>query len=185
MEKLTDEQLIAVYLKGDRQALNLLIKRYLTPIYNFAFNYTKDEAAAEDLTQEVFVKVWKKIEKFNPQYKFKSWLYIIAKNTCLNYLKKNKAIAFSRLDNGDGFIFERLIEETSPSPQTELELKETAAVINSVIEKLPEKYQQIVKLRYLGGYKFREIAGMFKESIETVKSRNRRALIRLKKFLKE
>jgi len=186
MQHLTDEQLIELYIKGNKEALNSLIKRYLTPIYNFAYNYTKDQAMAEDLTQEVFVKVWKKIKKYNPQYKFKSWLYVITKNTCLDYLKKNKPVVFSALDHGDdGLTFERLIKETSPSPQAELEWREETAVVNSAVDKLPEKYQQTIKLRYHGGYKFREIAAMLKESIETVKSRNRRALVKLKKYLKK
>jgi len=185
MDHPTDEQLVAGYLNGDREALNLLIKRYLTPIFNFALKYSKDKDAAEDITQEVFVKVWKKIKKFDNKYKFKNWLYVIAKNTCLDYLKKNKAVAFSALDNGgDGLLFEQLIQENSASPQTELELKQAAGVINSAVEKLPEKYRETIKMHYLAGYNFREIAETLKESIETVKSRNRRALIYLRKLIK-
>lgn len=185
MEKLTDEQLVKLYLKGDKQALNFLIKRYLTPIFNYALGFVKDTAAAEDLTQEVFVKIWQKIKKYNKQYKFKNWVYAIAKNTCLDYLKKNRAINFSALDQeDDDLLFERLIRETSPSPQAELELAHQAAAVNSVVDKLPEKYQQTIKLHYQGGYKFREIAEILKESIETIKSRNRRGLARLKKLLK-
>ncbi len=185
MEKLTDEQLVAAYLKGERAALNFLIKRYLTPIYNFAFNYAKDQAAAEDITQEVFVKVWRKIKKYNSQYKFKNWLYAISKNTCLDYIKKNKAVNFSALESGDGQLFEELIKETSASPHEELESAHEAALVNSAVNKLPEKYKRTIKLHYLEGYKFREIAGMLKESIETVKTRNRRALVKLKNLIKK
>lgn len=185
MNNLSDEQLVGLYLAGDREALNFLIKRWLRPIFNFAFNYVKDRDLAEDMTQEVFVKVWKKIRKYDKQYKFKSWLYAVAKNTCLDYLKKNKAVVFSELDNGnDGMLFERLIKETSASPQAEVELAQESAAINSAVDKLPEKYRKTVELHYRQGYKFREIADLLKQSIETVKSRNRRALARLKKLLK-
>ncbi len=94
MSMLTDEQLIKNYLIGDNKALELLIKRYLTPIYNFVLRYVKNTSEAEDVTQEVFVKVWKNLKKFNDNYKFKSWLYTIAKNTSLDYLKKKKKNEF-------------------------------------------------------------------------------------------
>ncbi|MDP2708708.1 MAG: RNA polymerase sigma factor [bacterium] len=183
MEKLTDEQLAAAYLKGEREALNFLIKRYLKPIYNFAFNYVKDQAAAEDLTQEVFVKVWQKIKKYNNQYKFKSWLYAITKNTCLDYLKKHKAVNFSALESADGFQFEELVKDSSPTAHDQLELAHEAALVQAAVNQLPEKYKKTIKLHYLEGYKFREIAGLLKESIEAVKTRNRRALIKLKKLI--
>ncbi len=186
MNNYSDEQLIEAYLKGDREAFNFLIKRYLSPIFNYALNFVKDTAAAEDLTQEVFVKVWRKIKKYNNKYKFKNWLYAIAKNTCLDYLKKNRNINFSEFNLADdNLLFENLIRETSLSPQEKLELAHETNILNSAIEKLPEKYKQTVKLHYLSGFKFREIADRLKESIETIKSRNRRALIYLKKLIKK
>ena len=185
MNNYSDEQLVEVYLKGEREALNILIKRYLTPIFNYALSFVKDADMAEDLTQEVFVKVWKKIKKFDNKYKFKSWLYVIAKNTCLDYLKKNKAINFSELNLvDDNLLFENLIKETSASPQAEFEIAQEDILLNDAVDKLPEKYRETVKLHFQGGYNFREIAEILKISIETVKSRNRRALIWLRKFFK-
>jgi len=184
MNNLTDEQLIAAYLKGDRQALNLLIKRYLTPIFNYALTFVKDQAQAEDIAQEVFVKVWQKIKKFDSRYKFKSWLYVIAKNTNLDYLKKNKAINFSSLNQADDdLLFEDLVREAGLSPQAELEKIQNAETVNATINELPEKYRETVRLHYHEGYKLREIAVKLGESIETIKSRNRRALQKLKKLI--
>lgn len=186
MNNYSDEQLIEAYLKGDKEALNLLIKRYLTPIFNYALGFVKDTATAEDLTQEVFVKVWRKIRKFNRQYKFKNWLYAIAKNTCLDYLKKNRVMNFSELNLIDyNLLFENLIKETGLSPQAKVELTQETSILNSAIDKLPEKYKATVKLHYLSGFKFREIADELKESIETIKSRNRRALLKLKELIKK
>lgn len=186
MTNLTDEQLVAAYLRGNKGALNFLIKRYLTPIFNYALSFVKDEAAAEDIAQEVFVKVWKKIKKFDQRYKFKSWLYTIAKNTCLDYLKKNRTINFSELNLvDDNLLFEDLLKESSATPLAELELVQEAEVLNSAIGKLPEKYKTTVKLHYQDGYKFREIAAILTESIETIKSRNRRALAYLRNLIKK
>ena len=90
---ITDEQLVAQYLKGDEKSLELLIQKYLNPIYSFVLQYTKERDEAEDLTQEVFVKVWKNINKFKSEYKFKTWLFTIAKNTSLDFLKKKKVVS--------------------------------------------------------------------------------------------
>lgn len=184
MNNLTDEQLVELYLKGEKKALEILIKRYLTLIFNYVLKYVKDRAVADDITQEVFVKVWKKIKKFDSRYKFKNWVYVIAKNTCLDYLKKNKAINFSELNGGeDNLFFEELIRETSASPSVGVETAQDSAIINSAVNKLPEKHQETIKLRYHGGYKFREIAEILRTSIETIKSRHRRALAYLKKII--
>lgn len=185
MDNLTDEKLVELYLRGRKRALEVLIKRYLTLIFNYTLKYVKDRAEADDLTQEVFVKVWKKIKKYDSRYKFKNWLYVIAKNTCLDYLKKNKAINFSELsDQNDELFFENLIKETAPSPELEITVKEDKALIADAINALPKKYQETIKLRYFSGYKFREIAGLLRVSIETIKSRNRRALNYLKKIIR-
>jgi len=185
MSNYSDEQLIEAYLKGDKETLNILIKRYLTLIFNYILSFVKDADIAEDLTQEVFVKVWKKIKKFDNKYKFKSWLYIIAKNTCLDYLKKNRAINFSELNLvDDNLLFENLLKEVSASPQAEFEIAQEGIVLNDAVDKLPGKYKETIKLHFQGGYNFREIGEILKISIETVKSRNRRALARLRKFFK-
>ena len=186
MNDLTDEQLVNIYLKGDREALNILIKRYLTPIFNYALSFVKDTAVAEDITQEVFVKVWQKIKKFDERFKFKNWLYTITKNTCLDYLKKSKTINFSELNLvDDNLLFEDFIKEAGLSPQAEVEAAQKAEMVNAAVNKLPEKYQETVKLHHHEGYKFREIAAILGESIETIKSRNRRALQKLKNLIKK
>ncbi|MFH1255342.1 MAG: RNA polymerase sigma factor [bacterium] len=177
MERLTDEQLIKAYIKGDRKALDFLIKRYLTPIFNYALSFAKDRAASEDLTQEIFVKVWKKIKSFNNKYKFKNWIYAIAKNTCLDYLKKNKTINFSELNlTDDNLLFENLIAQAGTPIAEEGDLY-------SAIGKLPEKHKKIVNLHYYEGFKFREIAKILKQPLNTVKSANRRALAKLKSVI--
>lgn len=91
MQNYTDQQLIAAYLKGDEKSLEILIKRYLNPIYGFAYRYVKDQQNAEDITQETFLKVWKNIKKYDKNKSFKAWIYTIAKNTVLDFIKKEKA----------------------------------------------------------------------------------------------
>ncbi|MFA6919366.1 MAG: sigma-70 family RNA polymerase sigma factor, partial [Patescibacteria group bacterium] len=95
MSEYLDEQLVQQYLSGDEKSLEVLIQKYLKPIYNFVYRYVGDMANAEDLTQEVFVKVWKNIKKFDRKKSFKTWIFCIAKNTAFDYLRKKKSIPLS------------------------------------------------------------------------------------------
>jgi len=186
MINLTNEQLVEEYLNGDSQALEFLIQRNLNDVYNFSFNYVKNEAEADDLTQEIFVKVWKNIKKFNSQYKFRTWLFTIAKNTCLDFLKKNKrTVNFSELDNDEtDFNFSESLADKSPSILKVLQNQGDFEALNLALESLPKSYQATLDLRYDQGLKFREIAELLGVSMETIKTRNRRGIEMLKKKLK-
>jgi RNA polymerase sigma-70 factor (ECF subfamily) len=102
--KIHDEKLVEAYLKGDKRALEILIKRYLKAIYNFAYKYVGKEEA-EDVTQEVFLKMWRNLKKFKKEKNFQSWLWTIARNTCFDFLRKKKKI--SGLVLGRSFLFAR------------------------------------------------------------------------------
>lgn len=173
----TDEQLITNYLKGDEEALEILIKRYLKPVYSFTFRFVGDTQEAEDITQKVFVKVWCNLKKFKHKYKFKTWVFAIAKNTCLDWQKKKRTIPFSVLDRKDErFSFAETIRDPSPI------LNES---LDRILEKLSSKYRMILFLRYNDHFTFREIAESLGESIDTIKTRHRRGIVILRKLLQE
>jgi RNA polymerase sigma-70 factor, ECF subfamily len=180
----TDEQLIAEYLKGDEQALRLLIDRYLKPIYNFVYRYTGEPNHAEEITQDVFVNVWRNINRFDPNKRFKTWLFAIAKNTSLNWLKKKKPINFSKFENEDGDNV--LLESTadpSPLPDELFERSDLSRKLSEAMDQLSPNYRAVLLLHYNDHMTFQEIAESLGGSINTVKSRHRRALIQLKGFL--
>jgi RNA polymerase sigma-70 factor, ECF subfamily len=161
-----------------------LIKKYLNYVYNFIFQIVKNQPDAEDLTQETFVKVWKKINKYKPEYKFKTWLFSIAKNTALDFIKKKRVITFSELDNLEKeYIFSDSIEDKSDSPLENLEKQADLNILDKAINELSPAYKTTLDLHYREGLKFREIADLLKESIDTIKTRNRRALQYMKKIL--
>jgi RNA polymerase sigma-70 factor (ECF subfamily) len=97
-----DKKLIQQYLKGDEKSLEVLIAKYLKLIYSFVYKNVGDQASAEDITQESFIKVWKNIKKFDQKKNFKPWLFQIAKNTSIDFLRKKKSIPFSRFENEKG-----------------------------------------------------------------------------------
>ncbi len=181
----SDQQLLDSYLKGEgnENQLETLIKRYLKPIYSFAYRFIGDRQEAEDITQETFVKVWKNLKKFDRKKKFKTWIFAIAKNTCLDWQKKKRTIPLSVLDNKAGFPFAEAIKDPVLLPSELLERKDIAVTLNKALESLSPKYRLVLLLRYNDHFTFREIAEVLGEPLHTVKSRHRRALTQLKKLL--
>ncbi len=181
-----DILLVENYLKGDEKSLEILIGRYLNPIYNFVYKYLRDPQSAEDIAQEVFVKVWRNIKKFNTKKNFKTWVFAIAKNTALDFIKKKKSVPFSEFENEEGEnIFAETLADPSPLPDEIFEREDVGRVLNEAVEKLSPKYRAVLFLHYNDHFTFREIADILGEPLDTVKSRHRRALILLKKFLIE
>lgn len=185
MENSSDQQLIYNYLKkGDEKSLEVLIRRYLKPVYGFAYRYVGNIQEAEDIAQNVFVKVWKNLKKFDGQKSFKAWIFTIAKNTSLDFLRKKKAITFSEFENekGKSGILEKFID-SSPLPDELLEQKGIREIFVKAVGKLFPKYRRVLLLRHQENLTFREISQRLNEPLNTVKSRHRRAVIMLKKFL--
>jgi len=185
MESYSDEQLTTKYLKGDKKALEVLIKRYLKTIYSFVYRYVGNTSDAEDITQEVFVRAWRNLKKFNQQKSFKTWIFSIAKNASIDFLRRKKAISFSELENEEGEnIFSETLIDPSPLPDKFLERKETGEILTKALEKLSLKHRLVLSLRYNDHFTFREIAEALGEPLDTVKSRHQRAILMLKKLLK-
>ena len=182
----TDEQLMANARTGDQESLALLVRRYLPFVYRLAFQYFKNKPDAEDATQEVFVKVWRNLKKFNPEKRVKPWLATITKNTCLDILKKKRAIPFSAFEDAEGV---NQLLETIPAPGlSPLELAERSSVYQSLyatLGKLSARSVKILSLYYKDGFNFREISELLHESINTIKSQHRRALINVRRFFQE
>jgi RNA polymerase sigma-70 factor, ECF subfamily len=210
MRNSSDSQLISDYLSGDEKSFELLIQRHLKPVYNFVYRYAGNSQDAQDITQDAFVKAWCNLHKFNPQrsrsaislnkkqkspapYRtseassgsgFKTWIFAIAKNTAFDYLKKKKAIPFSRFENQEGrnMLADRIIDP-SHLPQELFERTAISRMLSLAIDKLSPRYRAVVLLHHNDELAFREIAQSLKEPVNTVKSRYRRALILLRKSL--
>jgi len=185
--EISDKQLVSNYLKGDEKSLEILIKRYLNPIYSFVYYYINNQEEAEDITQEVFIKVWRNLKKFDRSKSFKTWIFSIAKNTCIdNARKKQKEIPFSKFENKNGknMVSETIIDK-SLLPNNILEKKDIIKLLNSKIKKLSKKYRQVLILKHNEGLTFQEISDILKEPLNTIKSRYRRALLHLKEIIIE
>ena len=186
MPEINDEQLVKKYLKGDEKSLEILIQQYLKPVYNFVYYYVNSASDAEDITQEVFVRMWKNLKRFDQQKKFKTWLFSIAKNASIDFLRRKKTLPFSNFDDekGDNILMDTL-KDSSPLPDEILEQKNETQSLSSAIKKLSPKYRLVLDKHYNNDLTFREIAQSLNEPLHTIKSRYRRALIYLKKIFTE
>lgn len=183
LETLQDKNLIQQYIKGDNKAFELLIARYLKLIYSFVYKNVGSQADAEDITQDVFVSVWKNIKKFDQEKSFKPWIFQIAKNKSIDFLRKRKSIPFSRFENDKGQ--NPLADNVAAPPSNLIEKLSDARVLALAMQGLNGKERKIIYLRHNDGMSFKEIAKIFQESINTVKSRYRRTLAVLRKNINE
>jgi len=187
MEEKNDQILIDDYFKGNEKSLEMLIKKYLKQVYNFAYSYFGEKNIASDVTQEIFVKMWKNLRKFNRKKDFKVWLFTIAKNTIFDFLRKKKQIPFSNFefedyDENQINLIDNL-EENELLPEKIFEKIETKEKINSAIKKLTPIYREVILFYYYHNFSLKEISEILNEPVNTVKSRHLRALQKLKVLL--
>jgi len=184
MKTFSEEQLVGAYLQGDSDALNFLVERYLRRIYNFAAKYIGNVKEAEDLTQEIFLKVWRSLKKFDSQKSFKTWIFSIARHVCIDYLRRKKIITFSALENDDDSesFSDKIIDE-SASIVEKITKQELGREMNKYLLRLSEANRTVLILHYNQQLTFREIAELLGESLDTVKSQHRRALQYLKRLI--
>lgn len=190
MNQSSDRELILEYLDGKNESLNILIKKYLKPIYNFVYIYTKNEQESEDIVQDVFLKVWKNIKRFKKDKNFKTWIYTIAKNTTIDFFKKKKNILFSETEKEndpdfESFSFEESIIDSNYLPDELYYKKEVQDNIRKLLDNIPIKYKEIINLYYIEEFNLKEISVILKQSINTIKSKHRRGLIMLKKQIEK
>lgn len=185
MSDVSDEKLIAQYLAGDEESLRVLFKQYLKPIYNFVCYYLNDSTEAEDVVQEVFIKVWKNLKKFKQNKKFKAWIFSIAKNACFDALRKKKEIVFSEFETESGNVLADSLVDEAPLPSEIFERQEISQILASAIEKLPLKYRTVLLLHYNDHFDIKEIAELLDKPSETIKSRHYRGIVLLRKILTE
>jgi len=171
---------LRAYLKGDEESLSVLFRRHLNSAVIFARGLVGD-ADADDAVQETFVKVWRNLKKFDSQKKFKTWLLTIAKNTCLDMLRKKRPTVFSDFENDDGenAFLEGLADDAPLAPElTDAAL--SAEKIHRALNALSPKNRIVMEMHYYDEMTLQEIADIMDESVNTVKSRYRRALSTLK-----
>ena len=181
---LPDNELVLLAKSGSEKALETLVKRHLSLVYGSCLRYLRNPDEAEDAVQETYVKVWRNLKKIDPQKNIRSWIMEIAKNTCLDMLKKKNAVPMSAFEDETGYNYlaESLVS-TAQSPSEAAERSVLRRILNSALEKLSPAYQRVLSLYYKEGLNFREISEALGEPLHTIKSRHRRAVIGLRELI--
>ncbi len=177
----SDEKLVQNFRGGDEMALEKLIERYLKPLYGFVFQLVRDEQSAQDIVQEVFVKMWKHLSSFDQNKKFSTWIYAIAKNTACDWLKKKKALPFSVFEIADGSNLLEFIEDQNPLNSVELWQKmDNSQDAQQFLDTLSPEHKTILLLHFQQGFSLAEIAEILGAPSNTIKSQFRRTILFLK-----
>ncbi len=181
---LTDEELVELWKDGDNDSFQQLMNRYLKQILNFVFQYVRSTEEAEDTVQDTFLKAWKNLGKFKTGKKWKPWIYTIARNTALDYIKRRKTIPFSSLDNeNNNEQFSETLEDTEILANQIFEQTQNIQELSVAMSKLCPEYHSVLILHYQEEMTFEEISAIMDTPMNTVKSWHRRALEQIKTLL--
>jgi RNA polymerase sigma-70 factor (ECF subfamily) len=181
IKSLTDGELIATAISGREDSFEELVRRYQRPITNYVYRMLSDYDASLDVTQEVFIKVYNSLARYSSDYKFSTWLYRIAHNAAIDYMRRNSVSPQSiEAENADG-SYQLQIESTRPNPEQERERSEWRTEIESVVKCLPAVYRELILLRHAQDLSYDEIAEITNLPLGTVKNR----LFRAREMMRE
>lgn len=165
--------------QGDQAAFTQLLDRYWPEVYNFMLKRSGNETDAEDITIETFSKAFEKLDQYNPQFQFNTWLIAIAKNVHVDMIRKRNAT--HALDLTDEDRQARNIADSAPSAEDELIRQQHLAYLLQCIKQLKPHYQEVIQLRYFQELSYPEIADELREPLTNIKVK----LLRAKKLLAE
>ena len=161
MDNSRDHALITRCRRGDRQALGELIKEYERPIYNAAYRILGNIDDAADVTQTVFMKAFERLDQYNPEYKFFSWIYRIAVNESINLHNRNKNLQSLEDEDIAG----------ASNPEEDVDANKLSRIIQAGLMELQDDYRVVVVLRHFSDMSYRDISVVLHIPEKTVKSR--------------
>ena len=173
----TDEQLMAAYRGGDRNSFVELVSRYEKELFHFLARFLGDRTTAEDIFQETFLQVHQSAGTFDPERRFRPWLFTIAANKARDQIRSNARRSTSPLQanidssDDDGAQFIDLIKSVGPSPDQPMEESEMRTKVKEDVMAMPDNLREILLLSYFQQFPYKEIGTMLKIPLGTVKSR--------------
>jgi RNA polymerase sigma-70 factor (ECF subfamily) len=181
-----DAELVRRLKQRDPDAMETLVHAHGSKLYGVAFQFVRNETAAQDVVQEALLSVWNKIGSFEGRSSFTSWLYRVTANAALMRLRKEKRRQMDVSIDGDEEeqAYRPLqLQDTRPLPSGALQGEELKAQIQAAIDRLPEPYRSVVLLKDVEGFSLEEIAELTNASVPAVKSRLHRARLTLREAL--
>ncbi len=180
----TDDQLVELFRAGNEKAFEELVYRYKNPLYQYIMSLVQDEGAAGDLFQEVFISFFKNVGKYESRGKFKSWLFLTARNRVFNFFRdRDKLSSLDQTDDDGNSVFHETLEDGQLAPLEELSGKEAEEMIRRASLQLPPRQREMIYLRqYLS---FKEIAELLGRPLGTVLADCHRAVKKMRQLLEK
>lgn len=168
----TDEELVAAILDGEAALYTDLVERYRGRLINYLNRFLGNVQESEELSQEVFLRVYRALDRFNPQYRFSTWLFRVAKNAAIDLIRKRrlKLVPMQRV-GADGQAQEREFESEERDPYRTLRNVERRQAIGAAIDGLKEEYRELIQLRHFAEMTYEEIAEFKGMPLGTVKNK--------------
>lgn len=176
--------------KGDQKAYAILLETYREPVYYMLLKMTKSTLDADDLTIEAFSKAFRSLNDYSPEYAFSTWLFRIATNNCIDFIRRQKMQTMSMDDDSEthsGYIaseVRNMISSTN-SPEQEMISEQQKKYIRSIVSKLKPSYRTLVEMRYFEEMTYDEIAQSLRIPLGSVKARLFRARNLLMEIVKK
>lgn len=179
----TDEALVATILDGESELYRELVSRYRGRLVNYLYRMLRNEEDAHDLAQDVFLKVFGALDRFDPKYRFSTWLFRVAQNAAIDTIRKRrlKLVSIHRPATATSEGGDWDLPGKGPTPYQEARNVERGTAIREAIEHLPLEYQELIAMRHYGELSYDEIARLKEMPLGTVKNK----LFRGRQMLKE
>ncbi len=173
----TEAELVASTLRGSQDAFRELVVRFERPVYSLVLRMVQNPATAEDLAQEVFFKAYRRLDTYDPQWKFSSWLFKIAHNTTIDHLRRGapETVPLEAEDDDRGDLSAVLADATAENPQAASERRDLARSLERAIARLRPEYREAVLMFYAHGASYQEICEVTGLPLGTVKTNLHRA----------
>ncbi len=175
----SDLELVEGFQRGEENAFNEIVLRYQEKIYWTVRRFVNDHDEADDVVQEVFVKAYGALKGFRAESGLHTWLYRIAVNRCLNYLRRLKVREFLRIER-----FEEEEDSGTDRPDEAVEKEEQRALIEAAVKRLPEKQKAVFVMRYYEEMPYEEIAKVLKTSVGGLKANFFHAVRKIEEYVK-
>ena len=172
-----DLELVMLAIKGNQKAYAELLSRYRDAIYFMLLKMVNNKFDAEDLTIEAFGKAFKNIEQYSPKFAFSTWLFKIASNNCIDFLRKKKAntISIDIANDENEFDNTTVLQSKMLSPEEKLIKEQKSELLQTIVSRLKPRYRNLVELRYYKELSYEEIAKELELPLGTVKAQLFRA----------
>ncbi len=175
-----DYELVVKVLEGDEEAFAQLFVQYKNSIYYMLLEMVKNHDDAEDLTLEAFGKAFANLHMYSHEFAFSTWLYRIATNNCIDFLRREKGIFVAIDDSESNSLYDsEKLKSKEPNPEEKLIQKQKVTLLHNFVKRLKPRYRTLIELRYFQEYSYKEIAEELKISLGTVKGQ----LFRSRKML--